>query len=671
MVFILFNILLLILPLTFFPKTSEIFEFNKIVLVYIFTAVIVGFWVTGMIFEKRIIFRRTILDLPICIFLISQLISTLVSIDTRTSLFGYYSRFNGGLISSLSYTLLYWAFVSNIAKEHFKKLLTTILISGSLVSLVGFLEHFNISLTCLLINGDSSASCWIQDVVRRVFSTFGQPNWLASYLVLVMPLSWWFFISHKDFRKRTFYLLISGLFLATLVFTQSRSGYLGFLVEYVLFWTGFVYFSSKKVSLKLFLLQIIVFIGVTGLFGTPWGNGLIDNQVELEKKDNNINTQLEKGGTESGEIRKIVWRGAIDVWLHYPFFGSGVETFAFSYYKFKPSNHNLTSEWNYLYNKAHNEYLNYLATSGAFGLFSYTLFLGSIYLIFLRTLKKVPESIAFFAAISGYLISIFFGFSVVVTSLLLFLYPALIVIYSNDRKSLPFKRRFYPKQKFLLLLTSVVIFLGGFVISIYWFSDYLYAKGVGLIKTGDFTNAARILSKAASLSHGEPIYQIELAKAYLNLGVILADSDPAEASKLIDEVNSFANSAYQLSPYNTKVLREISNIYVDMSEIDEKYLAGAVSLGDTLSQLAPNDALMQYIYAASLVRAGESYLAIDVLNKTVELKPDYVKARMLLGFLYVELGSEEIAKREFEEVLRLEPSNKIAKDAIDAILSSK
>jgi O-antigen ligase len=60
-----------------------------------------------------------------------------------------------------------------------------------------------------------------------------------------------------------------------------------------------------------------------------------------------------------------------------PLFGTGVETFAFAYYTYRPAQHNMTSEWDYLYNKAHNEYLNYLATIGILGLGSYLLMIRS------------------------------------------------------------------------------------------------------------------------------------------------------------------------------------------------------------------------------------------------------------------------------------------------------
>ena len=85
--------------------------------------------------------------------------------------------------------------------------------------------------------------------------------------------------------------------------------------------------------------------------------------------------------SESIDIRKIVWKGAVNLGLQYPLFGTGVETFAYSYYFVRPVEHNLTSEWDYLYNKAHNEYLNFFATTGVAGLATYLLYIGAVIIL--------------------------------------------------------------------------------------------------------------------------------------------------------------------------------------------------------------------------------------------------------------------------------------------------
>src|SRR3989344_7838795 len=103
----LFYALFFFVPLILWPGTSEVFEFNKMLVVYALTILISASWVLKWIDQKKIIIRGTPLDIPILLFLLSQILSTIFSIDTHTSLWGYYSRFHGGLMSTISYIVLY------------------------------------------------------------------------------------------------------------------------------------------------------------------------------------------------------------------------------------------------------------------------------------------------------------------------------------------------------------------------------------------------------------------------------------------------------------------------------------------------------------------------------------------------------------------------------------
>ena len=103
----LFYGLFFLIPIAFFPFSSELFEFNKLVAVYVLTVLIVAAWLSKCLAAKKFIFRRTILDVPILLFLAAMTLSAVFSIDARTSILGYYSRFHGGLLSYLCYSLLY------------------------------------------------------------------------------------------------------------------------------------------------------------------------------------------------------------------------------------------------------------------------------------------------------------------------------------------------------------------------------------------------------------------------------------------------------------------------------------------------------------------------------------------------------------------------------------
>ncbi len=396
----LIHLLVFVLPLTFFPKFSEIFEFPKIILVYAFTILIVFFWSLESIKQKKFVFKKSPLTLPIVIFLLSQTIATIISIDPRTSILGYYGRFHGGLLSWVSYAILYFAIVTFINTKQAKGIIKTLLISVSIVAVWAGFEHIGASPSCLLISGAFDTNCFVQNVQERVFSTLGQPNWLAAVLVAAIPVSWAFAMRAKNDRT---YVALSLLLFIALLFTKSRSGLLGFAVAFVIFWL-----PSLKKHFSLLLLTATYCLLATVFVWNPFKAS---------------DTPPVEGVTESGDIRRIVWEGAFDLWKKYPILGTGVETFAFSYYETRPASHNTTSEWNFLYNKAHNEYLNFAATTGTVGLAAYAILI----LAMLKTLLKNKTAIgwALLAGFTSILVTNFFGFSTVTIGLLFFLYPAI------------------------------------------------------------------------------------------------------------------------------------------------------------------------------------------------------------------------------------------------------
>jgi O-antigen ligase len=582
MITFLLNLLVFLVLLTFFPKTSELFEFNKMVLVYIFTILIAAAWALECIRQKKLIFRSTPLDLPIGIFLLSQLLSTLTSIDTRTSFLGYYGRFNGGLISYLSYAFLYWAYVTFMNRVKTIKLIKVVLISAGIAALYGVFEHMGVSPSCVIIRGTFDISCWSQDVAARVFGTFGQPNWLAAALVSLTPLAW----SQALRKKSSTFILLSALMFTTILFTKSRSGLLGFVFAFIVFWL-----PNIKKHFSIFLLTTTYSLLAMAFVWNPF---MYSSEPPVE------------GVTESGDIRKIVWQGAIDLWKKYPILGTGVETFAYSYYETRPAEHNLTSEWNFIYNKAHNEYLNFAATTGTVGLASYLLLIFSSIKTFFRKINIVKS-----ALLAGYisiLVTNFFGFSTVTTTLLFFLFPAMAKSLdwkSGEGGEFKFKHFNY-KQKFMLIILSSSTLLLFYFVSRYWLSDYYYAQGDAL--------------KAVSLSPYEPLYRIELAKVYTTLG----NANAAERELVLAE---------QTTQRNIKLLKSAAGVYDDLGETNKKYLEKSLEVYKRVTALAPTDAHGWYQLALAYAKLGELTEAKEVLSKVLEMKPDYELARKLKEYL--------------------------------------
>ncbi len=652
-----FYLLFGLVPLLLTPWNYELFEYNKMIAVYIVTSLIATSWVVKSIAQKEFRVARTPLDIPLTLFVASQLISTLFSIDPHVSWLGYYSRFNGGMWSIISYVILYYALVSNrdlftreikdtfqtanTSSKHKQKssmatrlvsiiptLLKTAIVTAALVAFYGILERLGID-----------KHLWVQDVQNRIFSTLGQPNWLAAYLVALMPVTLAFMLyeftaySAQSTGKKSFlnpaflvYCLLSVVFFLALLFTRSRSGLLGFLVMDALFW-GYLWLNTKQPIRKIKAWPIFKPLALlhVAFALTIWINGTgsvgIDKFVTFQgwksaaqnlpvRQRNPIETAtpsgvvagpaLEVGGTESAVIRKYVWQAAINAWsstTKTKLIGTGTETFAFAFYQHRPVGHNQTSEWDFLYNKAHNEYLNYLATTGALGLGSYLLFIVTFIIWFVKVHRpQLPAdkkngpaiNIALFAGWVSVLVTNFFGFSVVALQLFLFLFPALILV--SEPKYI---RTAAVSVKIPAWVTWFVI-VGGFTliarICSYWYADTLYASGYRLVRSGNFGAAIPAFANAIRLNGNEPAYHDELGSAYATLAVAAFEgSNATQAAQLATLAVGESIAAINTSPNNVNLYKTRTKIYYTLSSLEPTFNAKAVETLEYAVKLSPND----------------------------------------------------------------------------------
>ena len=714
---ILFYALFFSVPLVFAGNTSELFEFNKMWITFAITIAIAFFWTVRIIAEKSLVIKRTPLDIPIALFVLAQIASTVISLDPHTSLWGYYSRFNGGLLSILCYVFLYYAFVSNLnSAKIVKNIFLVSLTSAFIVVLWALPSHFGKDPTCLIFRGAFDVSCWTADFQPkvRIFGTLGQPAWLAAYLVLLIPISLAFSILYKkDELKRSIksiiFLTLSSLMFLSFLYTRTRSAVLALGVGLIFFFGALILFDkpSKKNFVKdllkkqkIVVLSIIIF-AIIGFFAeiplSPFDKfsfNNLKNYVQKVKVTQNPQRetvhQTQLGGTDSGKIRLIVWRGAIDVWKNNPIFGTGVETFAYAYYKYRPIEHNLTSEWNFLYNKAHNEYLNYLATTGVFGLLSYLSFIAFFLFIFLatifktknklsavllaktgvvmskesQTLAKDPLILSLVAGFITILITNFFGFSVVIMNIYFFLIPLFVLILMDvlDDKSLGFKLGKVGEIGFfgwsLISLSFLVTAYLLFFLFNFWRADVLYALGNNYSKSGEYQQAYSLLRSAVSI-HSEPVFQDEVSTNDASFALAIAYSSQGKnatesaqiISQLAAESSSINDSLTNSHPNNILFWKSRVRIFYNLAQIDNSYLSKALVAMKRVYELGGNEASIAYNLGVLYGQSGDSKKAVEILKKTVALKPDYRDAHYALGLFYNDIGEKEKAIYEMEYIL--------------------
>src|SRR3989344_3795400 len=767
-----FYLLFFLVPLTLAGDTSELFEFNKLWVTFVLTIVIGTSWIAKMVIKRQFQVQKTPLDIPIALFVGSQVLSTVFSLDMHISLWGYYSRFNGGLFSILSYVFLYYGFVSNykdfgnkggkeslinvravaffvagiavfftgnVIASFFKNTtanafplqsltsLTTVLASfaifaqlapaGSvkrvlyfalsscvLIVLWGLPSHFGYDPTCLLFRGTFDVSCWTADFQPkiRLFSTLGQPAWYGAYLAIIVPILLAIFVKlvslpqlfEKGKKLLSNYLLVFatslfvfiGLCYFSILWTISRGSVVAAWVTFLIFLSYYFYFfirpkfNIKKPSFDFKVLAsiLILFYAIIFFNGQPFSfldiftfKGINDRYQNLTKPKAKALQPAQSApvadlaGTESGTIRLLVWKGAIDIWKNYPVFGSGLETYAFSYYKYRPVEHNLTSEWNFLYNKAHNEYLNYLATTGTVGIATYLLMIGaflfmSAKFLFKNTKRLGKEALLLASLVIAYigiLISNFFGFSVVMINIFFYTLPAFFLIMAGMlRENNSYSFNFSKNKSEAVLLSNVqkilvigVIVIGAyliFVLARFWQADRYYYLGYNFDRAGDYQNAYPFLQKSVEFRPSEPVFRDELS---LNNAVVASaiiyqnqqspnQADLNIAKQLIDSSIANSNKLKEEHPNNIVFAKTRVRVFYSLGQVDANYLPQALDAIKRAKELAPNDADVSYNLGVLTGQSGDVKKAVQILEETIKFKPDYLNAYYALGLFYHQLA---------------------------------
>ena len=188
------------------------------------------------------------------------------------------------------------------------------------------------------------------DISGRVVSTFENPNVLAEYLIMVLPIAAAGFFTAKSASQRLLFLFAGGTVGACLIFTWSRGAWLGILIAMMLF----LLMYSKK-----FLVA-----GLFGIFAVPFLPFVLPQSV--------INRFLSIGnlGDTSTSYRVHIWEGTLNMMRDHFLggIGVGVEVFGEIYPRYSLNGVETAPH-------SHNLYLQIFVETGILGLILFVVFL--------------------------------------------------------------------------------------------------------------------------------------------------------------------------------------------------------------------------------------------------------------------------------------------------------
>ncbi len=293
---------------------------------------------------------KSSMDIPVILFVFIMIISTFTSINISGSLRDLALHLGG-----LSFV---FAMVNSIkTKNAFNAVVTVLVFSATIVALYGFYQY---------VVGVEMDDAWLDvennpDVRVRVYSVFHNPNILAEYLIMIIPLSVGLFWHTKKLSKKIIFLGTTLIMVLALVMTLSRGGWLGFAFSALVF--------ILLIEKRLLLSAIPIVLG--GVYFLP---------------ESIMNRILSIGNLadSSNAYRIGIWSITLDIIRDYPIAGVGFGHLPFkqifeTYIRTMPTYH------------AHNTYLETAAEMGIPGLIAFLFFLFILYKYGINRLVKSDD----------------------------------------------------------------------------------------------------------------------------------------------------------------------------------------------------------------------------------------------------------------------------------------
>ncbi|MCX7699106.1 MAG: tetratricopeptide repeat protein [Candidatus Goldbacteria bacterium] len=631
-----------IVPVIFFTRTNDVFEINKMVTFRFFTFYSTALWLMIFLMDKKIIIRKTALDFPVIGFFLASLLTTIITKNRTVSIYGVYEDFEG-IITIINYILFFYLSLNFIkTRRDVFKYIYTILGATFIISLYGLAQ--NLGWDFVKWNPETYSP-------ERFFSTLGNPNFLAAYLVESIPVIFiLFFITHK-ISKKLLVLVILILAIIILFLTKSRAGFLSFLVT-VLFITIYTIFDARKKENELFSKNKIWFLtfGLTIILASF--HPLVKEAFQtLWERSKNLFSL-------TGIImtpRIYIWKSALMMFRDNPVTGTGLDTFQvmFPYYRL-PIYWQL--EWNGTPEKSHNVFLQVLATQGIIGFGFYMLLFFTFLKKSLNLVFKEKDIIrryiifGFFMSVIAFYVQGLFNYTVVAYGS--FYWLALSIIFSQETSNRQYftynlENSFIEKNKtmFFSLLLIILIIAQVFVIR-YWAGDLYFKIGNIAVTTDKEEYCIPYYAKAVELNPMREIYWVKYGIGYEK--IIRKEQNPEKRLFYINEALKIHNHTIKLNKMNGYNYNNVARVYKAYGELNDRTkFKDAIDFYNEAIKRDPNNAYFGLDLATVYINIGAFDKAIELCKRYSELYPDYAVPLSYIGYIYMLQGPQKINEAKF------------------------
>jgi len=669
-----------LLPLYFNPLCHHSFYLNKALLLQFLVIVMLGLFLadwfttkqnTSLVTDNWKHIITPPLFLPVLIFGLSSVLSTLFSITPDVSFWGSINRKEGML------TLLYWIifFLVVSSQIHHKtqlfRVFYTLLLSSGIVSIIGIAEYIFPSVSEKLLHISYSV---------RSSSTTGNPLSLGVFLSMVIPLTMallvrsWELRSKERKHRRLFIALVILLILqfCCLYMALLSITILEFIIPFLVFLLLLAIVKKKKAFIYagFACLSILIIVGVLLMIPVlfPSSNS-ITSDLRIFTPDGITGMRI----SNSLASRASLWDSAVTIIEAPPeitgfpdrlhsvrrLIGYGPESFlitAQSYlHKIKNSSE---IQIDSLRDRPHNHYLYLATTQGLLGVAAFIWLLAAFFRLCrqsLRTLKSDTHCILLIGLIAGmlgYVIDSVFNPSTFSAEIVFWLILALSVVtvrlnlLNNDFREVDQTQKiaeisYHRKALFPIACVSLMISLAVMLTALPLLADIQLQRGINM-KINQAPNAIFAFDKATSLEPKEPLYWG--AKGAYIYDIARMTINEQRKSELLELSIAALEEATKQEPYTAYRYYILANAYSYWAQHGAPTAwSSAIASYDTALKLLPCSIDILNKWGQALIIKGDLSEADNKLALAISLDPGRAETAFTYGFLYSIQGNNDEA----------------------------
>ena len=349
-------------------------------------------------------------------------VATYFSSEPGTSLWGYTFQ-NLGLLSYVSYFIIYTLILNNFRNKDLKLLTYATLTSSSLIAVSCIFEYFGVHFLEFIFANHYTFP-------TQVHATFGNSNNVGSYFTLTVPLSTMLWLRSKGKRESALLLIPTLLCLWGLIVSTSRISLAAVLVTCLV---CIMPLDDRWFSFRKFLAVLAFAFAVSFLVDAMTGSAIREKYVAAGSQTRDAATSnLRKLGSN----RLYAYEKFVKLTLKSPrrmLVGVGPDCLYLYGWTSDEDARTFPSLANIVFCQAHSDMVEYMATMGIPALVFYVGFLLSILLPWRREMKSAaPVMTGLFAGWLGYVLQSFLNFPNVGIVGIFFVFSAILSTKVNN-----------------------------------------------------------------------------------------------------------------------------------------------------------------------------------------------------------------------------------------------